>query len=79
MLVSANFKDKSYNGLWETMLTKEPYMHDYKVSKHCLLVRYSALLILVTIVLIRTPYLDPLEHTGVGAADAGSSNFCGPV
>ncbi|KAM9558481.1 zinc finger protein 862-like isoform 1-T4 [Salvelinus alpinus] len=28
--VSHNFKDKSYSGLWETMLTKDPYRHDYK-------------------------------------------------
>ncbi|XP_051548136.1 uncharacterized protein LOC127437339 [Myxocyprinus asiaticus] len=30
ILVSHNFKDKSYSGLWETMLTKDPYRHDYK-------------------------------------------------
>ncbi|XP_036960656.1 uncharacterized protein LOC119023096 isoform X2 [Acanthopagrus latus] len=30
ILVSQNFKDKSYSGLWETMLTKEPYREDYK-------------------------------------------------
>ncbi|CAM4611684.1 unnamed protein product [Leuciscus chuanchicus] len=29
-LVSHNFKDKSYSGLWETMLTKDPYRLDYK-------------------------------------------------
>ncbi|XP_052328496.1 uncharacterized protein LOC127909931 [Oncorhynchus keta] len=32
ILVSHNFKDKSYSGLWETMLTKDPYRHDYKVG-----------------------------------------------
>ncbi|XP_059930487.1 zinc finger protein 862-like [Gadus macrocephalus] len=30
ILVSQSFKDKSYSGLWETMLTKEPYREDYK-------------------------------------------------
>eukprot|EP00063_Salmo_salar_P089714 XP_014064549.1 PREDICTED: uncharacterized protein LOC106609988 [Salmo salar] len=30
ILVSHNFKDKSYSGLWETMLTKDPYRHEYK-------------------------------------------------
>lgn len=30
ILVSQTFKDKSYSGLWETMLTKEPYREDYK-------------------------------------------------
>lgn len=30
ILVSHNFKDKSYSGLWETMLTKDTYRHDYK-------------------------------------------------
>eukprot|EP00063_Salmo_salar_P096817 XP_014071652.1 PREDICTED: uncharacterized protein LOC106613670 isoform X2 [Salmo salar] len=30
ILVSHNFKDKSYSGLWETLLTKDPYRHDYK-------------------------------------------------
>ncbi|KAJ8367409.1 hypothetical protein AAFF_G00318120 [Aldrovandia affinis] len=30
ILVSHNFKDKVYSGLWETMLTKDPYRHDYK-------------------------------------------------
>ncbi|XP_029519015.1 uncharacterized protein LOC115131433 isoform X1 [Oncorhynchus nerka] len=30
ILVSHKFKDKSYSGLWETMLTKDPYRHDYK-------------------------------------------------
>ncbi|KAM9524715.1 zinc finger protein 862-like [Salvelinus alpinus] len=29
ILVRHNFKDKSYSGLWETMLTKDPYRHDY--------------------------------------------------
>ena len=28
ILVSQNFKDKSYSGLWETMLTKEPYREE---------------------------------------------------
>ncbi|XP_060777194.1 zinc finger protein 862-like isoform X1 [Neoarius graeffei] len=30
ILVSQHFKDKHYSGLWETMLTKEPYREDYK-------------------------------------------------
>lgn len=32
ILVSHNFKDKSSSGLWETMLTKDPYRHDYKID-----------------------------------------------
>lgn len=32
ILVSHNLKDKTYSGLWETMLTKDPYKHDYKVG-----------------------------------------------
>lgn len=32
ILVSQNLKDKTYSGLWETMLTKDPYKHDYKVG-----------------------------------------------
>ncbi|XP_053506635.1 zinc finger protein 862-like isoform X2 [Ictalurus furcatus] len=30
ILISHNFKDKTYSGLWETMLTKDPYRLDYK-------------------------------------------------
>lgn len=30
ILVRQNFKDKSYSGLWETMLTKEQYKEHYK-------------------------------------------------
>lgn len=33
ILVSHNFKDKSYSGLWETMLTKDAYRQDYKVGQ----------------------------------------------
>ncbi|XP_034018810.1 homeodomain-interacting protein kinase 1-like [Thalassophryne amazonica] len=32
ILVNENFRDKTYSGLWETMLTKEPYREDYKCS-----------------------------------------------
>ncbi|KAK7877196.1 hypothetical protein WMY93_032098 [Mugilogobius chulae] len=34
MMISTNFKDKSYLSLWETMLTKEPFCSDYKNILH---------------------------------------------
>lgn len=32
MMIYTSFKDKSYLGLWEVMLTTEPYCSDYKAS-----------------------------------------------
>ena len=42
-LVSHNFKDKSYSGLWETMLKKDPYRLDYKVGQQYWVVVYGIL------------------------------------
>lgn len=33
ILVSQNFRDKTYTGLWEILLTNDPYKQDYKVRQ----------------------------------------------
>lgn len=35
ILVSQNFRDKTYTGLLEMLLTKDPYKQDYKVRQNC--------------------------------------------
>lgn len=43
-LVSQNFRDKTYTGLWEMLLTKDSYKQDYKVRQSHQIV-YSCLFV----------------------------------